>query len=140
MMTTVLPTPAPPNKPILPPFRNGWIRSMTFTPVSNISCDVDCSSKAGAWRWMGLRLAVLTGPSLSTGLPMTLSTRPSVSRPTGTVMGPPRSMRFHAAHHAFGRLHGNAAHAAFAQLLLHFQDDVERRRDGEAFAGNAQRV
>ena len=35
-MTTVLPTPAPPNNPILPPFKNGWIRSMTLTPVSNI--------------------------------------------------------------------------------------------------------
>ena len=37
--------------------------------------------------------------------------------------------RFHAAHHALGRLHGDAAHAALAQLLLHFQDDVERRRE-----------
>ena len=35
-----------------------------------------------------------TGPSLSTGSPMTLSTRPSVPRPTGTVMGPPRSRAF----------------------------------------------
>ena len=48
MMTTVLPTPAPPNRPILPPFKKGWIRSMTFTPVSNISICVDCSSNAGA--------------------------------------------------------------------------------------------
>ena len=32
----------------------------------------------------------------------------------------------HAAHHAFGGLHGDAAHAAFAELLLDFQDDVER--------------
>ena len=47
-MMTVLPTPAPPNSPILPPFKNGWIRSMTFTPVSNISSEVDCSSNVGA--------------------------------------------------------------------------------------------
>ncbi len=33
----------------------------------------------------------------------------------------------HAAHHAFGGLHGNAAHSAFAELLLHFQDDVDGR-------------
>src|SRR5207253_395766 len=50
MITTVLPTPAPPNKPILPPLRKGWIRSTTFTPVSNISALVTCSSKLGAHR------------------------------------------------------------------------------------------
>ena len=47
--------------------------------------------------------------------------------------------RLHAAHHALGRLHGDAAHAAFAELLLHFQDDVDGMRDIEAFAGDAQR-
>src|ERR1035441_4277977 len=52
-MMTVLPTPAPPNRPILPPLRKGWIRSMTLMPVSNISSLVDCSSNAGAWRWIG---------------------------------------------------------------------------------------
>ena len=31
----------------------------------------------------------------------------------------------HAAHHAVGRLHGDAAHAAFAEVLLHFEDDVD---------------
>src|ERR671914_426532 len=36
-MTTVLPTPAPPNRPILPPFTNGAMRSMTLMPVSKIS-------------------------------------------------------------------------------------------------------
>ncbi len=45
----------------------------------------------------------------------------------------------HPAHHAFGGLHGDATHATFAELLLDFQDHVERRRDVEAFAGDAQR-
>jgi hypothetical protein len=35
MMTTVLPTPAPPNAPTLPPLVNGQIRSMTLMPVSS---------------------------------------------------------------------------------------------------------
>ena len=35
---------------------------------------------------------------------------------------------FHAAHHAVGGLHGDAAHAAFAQVLLHFDDHVDRVR------------
>ncbi len=45
----------------------------------------------------------------------------------------------HAAHHALGGLHGDAAHPAFAQLLLDFQDDVDGRGNVEAFAGDAQR-
>ena len=45
----------------------------------------------------------------------------------------------HAAHHAFGGLHGDAAHAAFAELLLDFQDDVDGCGNVEAFAGDAQR-
>ena len=36
-MSTVLPTPAPPNRPILPPFTYGVSRSMTLMPVSRIS-------------------------------------------------------------------------------------------------------
>ena len=30
----------------------------------------------------------------------------------------------HAAHHAVGGLHGDAAHAAFAKMLLHLENDV----------------
>ncbi len=44
---TVLPTPAPPKIPVLPPFVKGAIRSMTFKPVSNTSTRVDCSAKPG---------------------------------------------------------------------------------------------
>ncbi|CSI54164.1 Uncharacterised protein [Vibrio cholerae] len=44
IMLTVLPTPAPPNRPILPPFANGQIRSITLTPVSKSSVALDCSS------------------------------------------------------------------------------------------------
>ncbi len=45
----------------------------------------------------------------------------------------------HATHHALGRLHGDTTHAAFAELLLDFQDDVERVGNVVAFAGDAQR-
>ena len=44
---TVLPTPAPPKTPVLPPFVKGAIRSMTLIPVSKISTCVDCSSNDG---------------------------------------------------------------------------------------------
>src|SRR5580704_9678797 len=48
--------------------------------------------------------------------------------------------RLHAAHHTIGRFHGNAAHAAFADVLLHFQNDVDWRRHGEALADDAKRL
>ena len=46
----------------------------------------------------------------------------------------------HAAHHAVGGLHGDAAHAAFAQVLLHFENDVDRAGHGEAVADDLQRL
>ena len=45
--------------------------------------------------------------------------------------------RTHAAHQAFGGLQGDHAHAAFADVLRDFADDVDRRWHGEAFAGDA---
>ena len=62
MMTTVLPTPAPPNRPILPPCRYGSSRSMTLMPVSNIFSSVDWSSRVGGGRWIGQRSFDCTGP------------------------------------------------------------------------------
>ena len=47
--------------------------------------------------------------------------RPSVALPTGTLIGLP--VRFHgeAALQAFGGAHGDGAHHAVAELLLHFE-------------------
>ena len=42
----------------------------------------------------GPALFAFTGPSPSIGSPMTFKIRPSVSRPTGTEIGPPRSVAF----------------------------------------------
>ena len=50
---TVLPSPAPPNRPALPPRTNGVSRSITLMPVSNISVLVDRSVTSGESRWMG---------------------------------------------------------------------------------------
>ena len=38
---TVFPTPAPPNKPIFPPFAYGASKSITLIPVTSISVSVD---------------------------------------------------------------------------------------------------
>ena len=47
LIKTVLPTPAPPNRPILPPLMYGANKSTTLIPVSRISTSVDNSSKLG---------------------------------------------------------------------------------------------
>eukprot|EP00965_Chrysotila_dentata_P110089 3637659-Pleurochrysis_carterae.AAC.1 len=61
-MTTVLPTPAPPKRPILPPLGYGSIRSITLMPVESTSCSVDWSVKSGASLWMGSNCAASIGP------------------------------------------------------------------------------
>ena len=44
----------------------------------------------------------------------------------------------HSANHSVGRKHRNRAHATFAEMLLDFRDDINRRFDIEAFARNSQ--
>ena len=91
-MMTVLPTPAPPKRPVLPPRVYGSRRSTTLMPVSSIWAEVACSSNVGAGRWIGYVLPPGTGPSLSTGSPTMLRIRPRVPFPTGTEMGLPVSL------------------------------------------------
>ena len=92
MITTVLPTPAPPKRPILPPFTNGAIRSMTLMPVSKISVLGSRSVNFGVSRWIGQRSTSLgSGGPPSTGSPSTLRIRPSAALPTGTVIACPVS-------------------------------------------------
>jgi len=88
-MTTVLPTPAPPNRPILPPLGYGASRSTTLMPVSSSSAEVACSTNAGAARWIGALSVVWIGPRSSTGSPITFMMRPRVPLPTGTRMPSP---------------------------------------------------
>ena len=93
-IVTVLPTPAPPNRPILPPLANGQMRSTTLMPVSRSSTDGESSSNLGAAAWIERRSSVLTGPRSSMGRPSTSITRPSVPGPTGTEMGAPVPFTF----------------------------------------------
>ena len=91
LMSTVLPTPAPPKRPTLPPRTSGAMRSTTLMPVSNTCTCVSCSSKLGALRWIEAVCSRETSPRLSSASPSTLKSRPSVSGPTGTVIGAPVS-------------------------------------------------
>ena len=58
----------------------------------------------------------------------------------GHADGPAEVDGLHAADHAVGGFHGDGAHAALAQVLLHFEDDVDGRGHVEAVAGDAQRL
>ena len=86
-MSTVLPTPAPPNRPILPPCTYGVSRSMTLMPVGNTTALGSRVSNAGGLAVDVPALADLDrAPSrgVSSGSPMTFQTWPSVTSPTGT--------------------------------------------------------
>jgi len=45
---------------------------------------------------------------------------------------------FHPAHHAFGGFHRDAADAAFSQVLLHFENDLDGIGDVEAVADDLE--
>src|SRR5580704_3732793 len=86
---TVLPVPAPPNRPIFEPFAKVQMRSMTLIPVSRISTFACCSETGGAGLWIGQRVTPSGDGSSSIGAPITLNMRPRVSTPTGTEIGLP---------------------------------------------------
>src|ERR1051325_978817 len=48
--------------------------------------------------------------------------------------------RFHAADHAVGRQHRDRAHTAFAEMLLHFGDDVDWVGHFKTVRGDAERL
>ena len=58
-------------------------------PVSSISVCVACSSKLGAFLWIGAYSTFVGASFSSIGSPSTLKIRPSVASPTGTEIGPP---------------------------------------------------
>src|SRR4026208_1085221 len=147
-MFTVLPTPAPPKRPILPPLENGQMRSITLMPVSRSSAEGDSSSSLGAIWWIERFLSDLIGPKSSMGRPSTFMMRPSVPVPTGTEIGPPGAVTFmprrrpagpgaggvgggaaggghlHAAAQAVRGAERDAAHHAIAQLLLDLESEL----------------
>ena len=89
-ISTVLPTPAPPNRPIFPPRTYGVSRSMTLMPVTNISVlRLELVQRRGS-RWIGHRSVMFSDEvGTSSVSPRTLNTCPLVTSPTGTSIGAP---------------------------------------------------
>ena len=88
-MSTVLPTPAPPKRPILPPLAYGSIRSMTLMPVNRTSASVVSSSYDGAGLCMGLPPSFVGFGMPSIDSPITFSRRPRALSPLGIMIGAP---------------------------------------------------
>ena len=129
---TVLPVPAPPKRPILPPFTYGAIRSTTLRPVSKISTVGESSRNVGGSRWIDQR-----STSLPAGFLVVDRLADHVPDPAqGRVADGDGDRRagvddVDAAREAVGRLHRDRADAIVAEVLLHLRD----QRPAAAVAG-----
>ena len=98
---------------------------MTLIPVSNISVVGVSASMVGAGRWIGQRSTSLaSGSPRSIGSPSRLKIRPSVSGPTGTVIGRAGIDHLGAAREAVGRVHRDGADTFVAEMLLDLADQI----------------
>ena len=122
---TVLPSPAPPKRPILPPRTNGVSRSTTLIPVSNCSVLGESASNAGGSRWIGQRSCGSDRPAAVDRVAQ------QVEDPAQRLLADRHAHRAagidhrHAAHQAVGRAQGHAAHPVAAQVLLHLAGQVD---------------
>ena len=121
--STVLPTPAPPIRPALPPRGNGASRSMTLIPVSRNSVPRRWSTSEGAARWIGQDSPSVSGAPPSSGSPSTLNSRPSADGPDrdrDRLAGPPDR---HAAGQPLRRCHRDGPDRVGIQVMGDFEDD-----------------
>ena len=128
---TVLPRPAPPNRPTLPPRTNGATRSITLMPVSKISIVGCSSSNDGGSRWIGQRSA--SARELLAVVDRVAEHVPEAAeRLLADRDGDRRAGVDHvdAARDAVGGVHRDRADAVVAEVLLHLCDQDRLRRPG----------
>ena len=127
VMSTVLPTPAPPNRPILPPATYGVSRSMTLMPVSNMRADGSRASNVGASRWISQRSisAKFAGIVVERRAPDVPDVPEHLlaDRDRDALAGVAHGR---AAGQAVGRLHADRPDPAFAELLGDLGEDLDR--------------
>ena len=73
---------------------------------------------------MARRAVVTIGPASSTGSPITLMMRPSISSPTGTMMGAPVSATGVPRTRPSVEVHGDGANRVLAEMLRHFENEA----------------
>ena len=122
---TVLPSPAPPNKPGLAAADE---RRQQVDHLDARLEDFRLRREIGDRRGVAVDGPVFFGAgrgrSPSIGSPSRLKTRPSVALPTGTRDRGAGVDAVHAADHAVGVAQGDAAHAAAAEVLLDLAGEV----------------
>src|ERR1035437_3659103 len=89
--STVLPTPAPPNKPALPPRSSGTSTSMALMPVSKTPDLVERSDNGGGVRWTVRHCTSVGAGWRSMAWPNTSNIREIIVLPTGACRGAPVS-------------------------------------------------
>ena len=120
-ISTVLPTPAPPKRPTLPPRTYGAIRSMTLIPVSKISTFGDRSRKPGGSRWIGER-STRRGRLVVDGVAEDVPDAAERLVADRHRDRPARVDDVDAAREAVGGIHRDGADAIVAEVLLHLRD------------------
>jgi hypothetical protein len=97
-------------------------------PVSNISWRVDWSSNDGAGRWIGIQLLGVDRAHLVHRLADHVQHAAQRFVADRHFHRMAQADGLHAAHQALGGLQRDGAHAAFADMLLHFADDIDGLR------------
>ena len=128
-MVTVLPTPAPPNRPTLPPLAMGHMRSMTFTPgleQFDVALLVFERRRVPVYRQT---LAGVDRALLVDGVAQHVHDAAEGLLAHRDGDGLSRVRDREAAREALGRAHGDGAHDAIAELLLHLERQSALRDD-----------
>ena len=122
---TVLPSPAPPNNPALPPRTNGVKRSITLMPVSKISVFVDRSVDRRGVAVDGPVFLGLDGAESVDRLADQVEDAAEGRLADGDLHGGAGVEAVHAADHPVGVAQGDAPHPPAAEVLLHFAGEVQ---------------
>ena len=121
--STVLPTPAPPNSPALPPRSSGTSTSMTLMPVSKISDLVERRASGGGARWTERHWtsagAALPVDGVAEHVEHSRQNRLAHRR----LQRPARVFHRHAAGEALRGGQRDAAHVMRVELSQHLDDD-----------------
>jgi hypothetical protein len=140
MMTTVLPTPAPPNAPIFAALeeRADQVNDLDAGLEHFLVSALLVKQRRGPVN--GHARLFADGAEIVHRLADDVNHAAQRLFAHGHADGGAQVDGLHAANHAVCGLHRNRAHASLAQVLLHFENHADGRGNLEALAGDAQRL
>ena len=122
--STVLPTPAPPNKPALPPRSSGTSTSMTLMPVSKISDLVERRASGGGARCTERHCDIGQRRSAVDDVAEHVEHARENFLAHRRLQRPARVLHRHAARETLRGRQRNPAHVMRIQLRQHLDDDL----------------